>query len=219
FISDASGQDFPIGHMQESCTVDVRPTAPFKVDGRLVVLIDTPGFDDTTLSDADVLEKIATFLKFTYAADQKLSGVIYMHRITDNRVGGVSRRNFHTFYELCGETSLVNVVILTNMWHDPAQPIELTRENELMTSETFFQPALCKGARSARYVLGGGPNRAHDIIRMFMSNTPMALQVQREMVDERKQLQDTCAGQEVLGQLHILIERYRKDLESATAEL
>ncbi|KAF8595025.1 hypothetical protein BDV93DRAFT_528956 [Ceratobasidium sp. AG-I] len=220
FISDASGQDFPIGHMQESCTVDVRPTAPFKVDGRLVVLIDTPGFDDTTLSDADVLEKIATFLKFTYAADQKLSGVIYMHRITDNRVGGVSRRNFHTFRELCGETSLVNVVITTNMWHEPPEPIELKREDELMTSDNFFRPALAKGARCARYVRDiDDQNRAHDVIRMFMSNTPMALQVQREMVDEKKQLHETAAGKEVNGELQKLIEKHQLELQKVKIQM
>ena len=35
----------------------------FDLDGRRVVLVDTPGFDDTTLSDKDVLTTIAAFLE------------------------------------------------------------------------------------------------------------------------------------------------------------
>jgi hypothetical protein len=34
----------------------------FELDGRLVRLIDTPGFDDSAISDVDVLEMIAAFL-------------------------------------------------------------------------------------------------------------------------------------------------------------
>jgi len=37
--------------------------SPFNLDGRRVVLFDTPGFDDTTQSDADVLRTIAAFLE------------------------------------------------------------------------------------------------------------------------------------------------------------
>jgi predicted GTPase len=38
---------------------------PFELDGRMVVLIDTPGFDDTNKSDADILRMIALFLATT----------------------------------------------------------------------------------------------------------------------------------------------------------
>ena len=34
----------------------------FELDGRLVTLIDTPGFDDTSKSDSDILRMIAAFL-------------------------------------------------------------------------------------------------------------------------------------------------------------
>jgi len=37
----------------------------FTIDGRPVVLIDTPGFDDTKMSDTDVLKLIAAFLATT----------------------------------------------------------------------------------------------------------------------------------------------------------
>ena len=48
-----------------SCTADVELSKEFFVDGRRVFLIDTPGFDDTNVSDADILKKIAAFLAVT----------------------------------------------------------------------------------------------------------------------------------------------------------
>jgi len=49
----------------ESCTEEVQLADEFVLDGRRAVLIDTPGFDDTTKSDTDILKKIAAFLAKT----------------------------------------------------------------------------------------------------------------------------------------------------------
>lgn len=49
----------------ESCTAEVQLADEFTLDGRNVALIDTPGFDDTTKSDTDVLRMIADFLATT----------------------------------------------------------------------------------------------------------------------------------------------------------
>ena len=49
----------------ESCTQDVRLGNPFLLDGKTVTLVDTPGFDDTYKSEADVLKQIAEFLAAT----------------------------------------------------------------------------------------------------------------------------------------------------------
>ena len=46
----------------ESCTAEVQLANEFALDGRKVTLIDTPGFDDTSKSDTDVLKMIAAFL-------------------------------------------------------------------------------------------------------------------------------------------------------------
>lgn len=46
----------------ESCTAEVRVADEFTLDGRMVTLFDTPGFDGTTQSDTDILKMIAFFL-------------------------------------------------------------------------------------------------------------------------------------------------------------
>lgn len=62
FVNDASGGELRVGHKSHACTQDVEQSPVFQVDGRDVVLFDTPGFDDTHLSDTEVLQRIAGFL-------------------------------------------------------------------------------------------------------------------------------------------------------------
>ena len=49
----------------ESCTAEVQVTDKFTLDGRPVTLIDTPGFDDTSKTDTEILKLIALFLAAT----------------------------------------------------------------------------------------------------------------------------------------------------------
>ena len=62
FINFASGSNLRIGMGLESCTDEVRRVDEFTLDGRRVILIDTPGFDDTSKSDVDIMRMIAVFL-------------------------------------------------------------------------------------------------------------------------------------------------------------
>ena len=62
FVNTASGSSLRAGTGLELCTTEIQLSDEFVVDGRKVVLIDTPGFDDVTQSDTDVLKTIAVFL-------------------------------------------------------------------------------------------------------------------------------------------------------------
>jgi hypothetical protein len=54
-----------VGDTLRSCTATVEQTEPFLLDGQRVALLDTPGFDDTSKEDGDILEEIAEYLKKT----------------------------------------------------------------------------------------------------------------------------------------------------------
>jgi len=104
------------------------------VTNQNIVLVDTPGFDDTTRPDSAILGMIADWLKatsviinmfprevieyqnFRYEKDVKLSGILYLHRITDNRMGGAPQRNLRMFGRLCGDEPAKKVVFVTTMW-------------------------------------------------------------------------------------------------------
>ncbi|PSS36825.1 hypothetical protein PHLCEN_2v1369 [Hermanssonia centrifuga] len=163
--------------------------------GRRVTLIDTPGFDDTTKSDTEILKMIASYLADAYRVNKKLSGVIYMHRISDFKMGGISKRNFGMFRSLCGEKTLQNVVIVTNMWGEVSEERGVARENELANDNALFKPVLEKGAQMVRHY--NTHQSGQEILRRLVDNNPLPLQIQHEIVDEHKQVQQTVAGAEL----------------------
>lgn len=64
----ASDSNLRIGVNLASCTTEVQLADEFTLDRRPVILIDTPGFDDTNKSDTDILKLIAAFLATTWVA-------------------------------------------------------------------------------------------------------------------------------------------------------
>ena len=62
FVNLASKSHLKVGQDLNSCTSEIQESGESVLDGRRVVLIDTPGFDDTHISDTDVLKSIAAFL-------------------------------------------------------------------------------------------------------------------------------------------------------------
>ena len=81
-----------------------------------IILIDTPGFDDTNRTDTDTLQALATWLVANKATNIKLSGLIYLHRITDERIGHSAKRNLTMMQNLVGDTNLKNVILVSTRW-------------------------------------------------------------------------------------------------------
>ncbi|OCH83800.1 hypothetical protein OBBRIDRAFT_892121 [Obba rivulosa] len=65
FINTISGSNLQVGNGLKSCTSAVERSCHFQLFGRNITLIDTPGFDDTTISDTDILKMIAAYLSTT----------------------------------------------------------------------------------------------------------------------------------------------------------
>ena len=145
-----------------------------------------------------------------------------MHRISDFRMGGISRRNFSMFRNLCGDETLGNVVIVTNMWGEVSPEKGAARELELRTDGILFKPVVDKGALMLRHdrTLAS----AHAILRHIVDNRPKALRIQRELVDEGKDITQTAAGVELDRELAALRQKHlaelaaiQKDMEAALA--
>ena len=61
----ASHSNLPAGTGLESRTAEVQLADKFTLDGQPVVLIDTPGFDDSNECDTNILKLMAAFLAAT----------------------------------------------------------------------------------------------------------------------------------------------------------
>lgn len=140
-----------------------------------------------------------------------------MHRISDFRVGGSSRKNFNMFCKLCGEKYFRNIIILTNMWGEVAPERGAAREVELATDDLLFKPILDGGAQMFRHE--NSVESAHAIIRSLIENSPRSLRIQEELIDEHKDIEDTDAGQELGRELAELIRKYHVQLAELQTEL
>ena len=207
-----------------SCTDKIEHSTAFLLDDCMVTLIDTPGFDDTAKSDAEVLNIVADYLanesvfptltpcrsepilnSIRYREKRLLHGIIYMHRISDNRMSGTATRNLRFFQDLCGQDVLCNGVIVTNMWGSVDPTVGAAREQELKSKDLFFKPALQAGARVLRH--DNTVASAHRIVRHLLAATPRPLRLQRELVDEGRRVFQTAAGETLLQELALLEQR------------
>ena len=82
-----------IGHDLQSCTAQVGVYACERYPQRTIYFIDTPGFDDTIRSDTEVLRELAHWFSKSYSDNIKLNGILYFHRISDNKMQGSAKKH------------------------------------------------------------------------------------------------------------------------------
>ncbi|KDR82102.1 hypothetical protein GALMADRAFT_240601 [Galerina marginata CBS 339.88] len=152
----------------KSSTSAVSVTRLKQGDGRLV-LIDTPGFDDTDKSDMQILEIISQSLVQAYKTKCQIVGIIYLHRITDNRIAETVHRSFHVFSELCGYDAAQNVVLVTTMWDEIEGEGVVGEEREKEFKEKLWAGMLSHGASTTRF--DNTPDSARKIISRVVGQT------------------------------------------------
>ena len=143
-----------------------------------------------------------------YSAGAKLAGVIYVHRISDDRFGGLAVKNFRMFRELCGEKTLKNVVLMTNMWGRVTSQQGADGEQQL--KDIYFKAAIEKGAQLCRH--SNTPESARAILRKILKNSPLVLKIQHELIEEGKNIGQTGAGEELNREIREAVEKYQRDI-------
>ncbi|KAG8775524.1 hypothetical protein FRC20_012088 [Serendipita sp. 405] len=211
FINYAvEGKGESIGHGLKSYTqgIIIRKKV---IKGESIVFIDTPGFNDTEKSDYDILSEIATFLVQAHENQIRLEKILYLHRVSDNRMAGSPLRNLELFASLCGNVALPSVIIVTTMWSLVPETVGEEREKQLR--ETFWrrlEEGGCEIARfydnvdSARQIISLSPKRGQDTTLLT-----------QELVEEGRKLNATEAGIMLNKQL----ENHIKDQKESSRKL
>lgn len=166
--------------MKKSETKIIKPYEIY-IRGRKFTLVDTPGFDDEDLTDSDVLKLLVDWLVTTYKSGQKLSGILYLHRVSDTRMRGSSVRNLAMFQQLIGDDFYKNVTLATTCWSLVPFHVGLERETELKTNSNFWKLMLSKGAHLKR--IPDAVTAARDLVYEIASHNAAALQTQRDVVE------------------------------------
>ncbi|KAG5803534.1 hypothetical protein H9Q74_011946 [Fusarium xylarioides] len=226
FISHCTEEEVRISEpgALESCTQEVRvhkckQFSPFAN----VYLVDTPGFDDTTRKDTDILKEIAGWLTETYQQKIKLRGILYLHRISDNRMGGCAHKNLVMFKRLCGPEGIKNVTFVTTHWEKVTQAEGERRESTLQSTKEFWGYFVDKGAAVRRHE--NTQDSALYIVEQFVpgwsARAPdeVNLAIQSEMVDSGKDLNNTAAGQELQDTLSKEREKMKQEMDARDQEM
>jgi uncharacterized Zn finger protein (UPF0148 family) len=133
-------------------------------------------------------------------------GVIYLHDITNTRVGGSAVRNIEMFGSVVGEQAANNVVVVTTKWDLVESSVADQRQRELAENPKFFGTILNRGATMEKYKQGSSPV---GIVRSILrKDTRVTLKIQTEMA-EGKTIKETEAG----GILNRAVEEALKEAE------
>ncbi|KDR80548.1 hypothetical protein GALMADRAFT_1089568 [Galerina marginata CBS 339.88] len=228
FVNTALQEDrLEVGHSVNSATSKVRPIVIDPIpgfpalSGHRLVLVDTPGFDDTFVDDVQILKKIAKWLAKSYRKGMVIGGVLYLHDISIKRFTGTARKNLDMFHHLCGDAALNKVVLSTTSWYTESCTVEVHERRERELKTVHWKHLIDQGAEVYRFLRDR--NSAWEIINVFLKNVEgkrPALLIQTEMVDRRLRIPETEAGQALLLTLQQALETHKKItmLEATIAE-
>lgn len=182
-----------------------------------VTLVDTPGFDDTNRTDTEILGLIASWMKDAYDEKTRLTGIIYLHRISDNKMSGSSYKNLKMFRSLCGTQNLSHVILATTMWGKVSVEEGAAREKELLSEGKWWADMKRNGSIVKRYddTAGGAVAMIDELVQM----STVVLKIQEEVAIENKQLGETSAGRSIDAALKNLSKKHEEDLAEIKADL
>ena len=238
FISTCTGKVVNVGHGLESseslffdptalcnsnqfqATRDVQDVSFMYNSSLRVHLIDTPGFGDSYLSDTEVLRILASWLSQSFKNGIRLSGIIYMHRISDGRFRGSEMKNLTMFKKLCGESAYPSVALTTSMWDIVSEEVGIKREQMLQDEPDFWGSMIMKGSRVFRYL--DTRQSALEVVGYLVSrHSSVVLDIQDELVHKLYDFHETSAAKQLDGDLVADRKRYEieyKELEEQTQE-
>jgi len=191
--------------------------------GQNIILIDTPGFDDTSRSDAEILRELSYALAVLHLRNVRLAGLIYLHRITDPRMTGSAKKNLRLFKSLCGERNYPRAVLATTMWtgDEIQEERSVGRKREQQLRETYWADMIRGGSEVKRH--DGSRNSAIDMVRILTGGGPeevvVTLAIQQELVVEGRPLSDTEAGRILAQEIDMERERAARTVSDLNSEM
>jgi hypothetical protein len=185
-------------------------------------LIDTPGFDDDRRSDAEILNDLLAMLVTAHHQEIKLTGIIYMHRISDARYGPTARRHLTAFQQLLGMRAMSQVTLVTTCW-DLETPSQAQIRAQQLENQ-FWRPMIQEGSTMVRH--HNTRASALSIVRSIVERDMERRQSEhlvpnrmyagvREVVVDGRPMIDTRAAQVIQNDLQDAINR----LERSNTEL
>ena len=152
----------------------------------------------------------------SYEKDIRLSGLLFFHRISDNRMGGSPMKHLKMFQNLCGTENLKNVILVTTMWDEVCEEEGSEREDKLTTM--YWKTMIELGCHTSRFY--NSTESALDIVSQFQ-DARCTVPLQKELVDLHLELTETSAGRTLFSSMvdFIIIKPIKEHLTQIDAKL
>ncbi|KAF3927912.1 hypothetical protein ABW20_dc0106848 [Dactylellina cionopaga] len=158
-----------------------------------------------------------------YKANIKVAGIIYLHDITEIRMGGTAKKLLGLLKNICGEEAYSYIVLGTSKWGkltDEEYMLADERERYLKTREEYWGPMCRRGAKVMRW--HGDKNTARSLVEHLVvlqkGHGGVVLKIQKEIIDQKQTLGGTSAGREIKNRLSQLQETQEGKLEDINQE-
>lgn len=117
------------------------------------------------------------------------------------------------FRKLCGRDGLKNVILVTTMWEDEQMETGEKREQELIETNGFWGALVEEGAQVNRH--DNTRRSAKILLKSIAKKDPVIISIQKEMVSEHKDLNETEAGKGLNSDILMAEQRVKKEMLEA----
>jgi hypothetical protein len=199
----------------------------FKRKSKTIHLIDTPGFNDTTRSESEVLQEVAYWLSAAYGRSDaptairfRLDGIVYLHSIADVRWSGSTRRSMNMLRSIVGPDSYNSIFLTTTFWDQVPREVGNEREAQIISDMDKWRQFVHTSPKASVRRHDQGYKTAMSIVDAILDRgAKYDLLIQKELARPGATIHDTTAGKEA----HMLwerdIERFRQELRHVRAAL
>jgi len=125
-----------------------------------------------------------------------VAGVLFLHRISDNRFSQTADRISTMLKNLCGDAAMSHLMLCTTMWDRVPEEEGYERYNELCETDAWKE-MISKGAATAMIsnMSSNAKAEAERIVNYLLTDVqPVELAIQNEMVNQAKEVAETSAG-------------------------
>lgn len=187
------------------------------VGGREVLLVDTPGFDDSGVENLDILYDIISILYlFALRKDEiQTHGVIFLHDISEVRFSGSQRKTLSILRALCGSGCMGNVIIGTTKW-SPEKPTKFQKEKE--REQRFINEHWNGVYKTIQMIEENDRNVAVQIITDLLAKPPVLLNAQKEMLIPPHSIENTTVAKLLIPEAHLEEDQRHKEFLRELAE-
>lgn len=128
---------------------------------------------------------------------------------------GSALLNFRAFQRLCGEDNFEHIVLCITFWDTVEEATGVAREKELCENPDFWAKMIGQGSRVVQI---RDYAQSKDVLMQMSRKSTVTLEIQKEMVEERRSLDETAVGKAMPVQMAQIQAEHEAQLARAKLE-